>query len=45
MASVVSLDANFADFATLSASGKLSTVGFGTLEQGQMKEAERYSTV
>jgi cell surface protein SprA len=34
MASVVSLDANFADFATLSASGKLSTVGFGTLEQG-----------
>lgn len=33
MAAVASLDANFADFATLSATGNLSTIGFGTVEQ------------
>ncbi|MEH6763868.1 MAG: cell surface protein SprA [Aequorivita antarctica] len=33
-AAVVSMDANIADFATISATGKRSTVGFGTLEQG-----------
>jgi cell surface protein SprA len=34
MAAVVSLDTNLADLATLSASSKKSTVGFGSLEQG-----------
>ena len=33
-AALLSADANIADFATVSASGKRSTVGFGTLEQG-----------
>ena len=34
MASVVNLDTNFADLATVSATGKRSTAGFGSLEQG-----------
>lgn len=34
MAAVVNIDGNIADFATLSATGKMSTIGFGTLEQG-----------
>ena len=34
MAAVVNIDGNLADFATLSATGKISTIGFGTLEQG-----------
>ena len=34
MAAIVSLDTNFADLATLSATSKKSTVGFGSLEQG-----------
>jgi len=34
MAAVVNVDGNIADFATLSATGKMSTIGFGTLEQG-----------
>ncbi len=33
-AAVVSMDANIADFATISATGKRSTIGFGSLEQG-----------
>jgi len=33
-AALLSADANIADFATVSASGKRSTVGFGSLEQG-----------
>tara|TARA_R100000353_G_scaffold43121_1_gene34492 strand:- start:23604 stop:30794 length:7191 start_codon:yes stop_codon:yes gene_type:complete len=33
-AAVVSMDANLADFATVSATGKKSTVGFGSIEQG-----------
>lgn len=33
-AAVASLDANVADFATISASGRKSTVGFGSIEQG-----------
>ncbi len=33
-AAVVSMDANIADFATISATGRKSTVGFGSLEQG-----------
>ena len=34
MAAVVNLDANLADLATISATGKKSTAGFGSLEQG-----------
>lgn len=34
MAAVLNLDTNFADLATLSATTKKSTVGFGSLEQG-----------
>ena len=34
MAAVASMDTNFADFATLSATGNMSTIGFGTIEQG-----------
>ena len=33
-AAVLNLDANMADFANVSASGRRSTVGFGSLEQG-----------
>ena len=33
-AAVASMDANLADFATISATGKRSTVGFGGIEQG-----------
>ena len=34
MAAVVNLDTNLADLATISASSKKSTIGFGALEQG-----------
>ncbi|MEM8522000.1 cell surface protein SprA [Flavobacterium sp. PL12] len=34
MAAVVNVDSNLADFATVSASGRKSTIGFGALEQG-----------
>jgi cell surface protein SprA len=34
MAAILSLDTNFADFATISATGRMSTVGFGALEDG-----------
>ena len=33
MAATASMDTNFADFATLSATGNMSTIGFGTVEQ------------
>ena len=33
MAAIMSIDANMADFATISGTGKISTIGFGTLEQ------------
>ena len=33
MAATASLDTNFADFLTLSATGKMGTVGFGSIEQ------------
>ena len=33
-AAVVSMDANLADFANISATGRRSTTGFGTIEQG-----------
>ena len=34
MAAVLNVDTNFADFATISATGRKSTIGFGALEQG-----------
>ena len=34
MAAVLNIDSNLADFATVSASGRKSTIGFGALEQG-----------
>ncbi|WP_425556496.1 cell surface protein SprA [Flavobacterium chungnamense] len=34
MAAVANLDGNLADFANVSATGRMSTIGFGTLEQG-----------
>ncbi len=34
MAAVLNLDGNVADFATISATGRMSTIGFGGLEQG-----------
>ena len=34
MAALLNVDTNFADFATVSATGKKSTIGFGALEQG-----------
>ncbi|MFV8345080.1 cell surface protein SprA [Flavobacterium sp. ZB4P13] len=49
MAAVLNVDTNFADFATVSASGKKSTIGFGTLEQGpnerNREDTEQYSIV
>lgn len=34
MAAILNVDSNFADFATISATSKMSTIGFGALEQG-----------
>nr|WP_314839052.1 cell surface protein SprA [uncultured Flavobacterium sp.] len=34
MAAVLNIDTNLADFATVSASGRKTTIGFGSLEQG-----------
>jgi len=34
MAAILNIDTNMADFATISATGKKSTIGFGSLEQG-----------
>lgn len=34
MAAIASIDANFADFATISTTGRMSTIGFGSLEDG-----------
>ncbi|SHF71568.1 protein involved in gliding motility SprA [Flavobacterium fluvii] len=34
MAAVVNVDSNLADFATVSATGRTSTIGFGALEEG-----------
>lgn len=48
-AAVVSMDANMADFATVSAMGSMSTVGFGSLEQGanqrSMEDNQQYDVV
>jgi hypothetical protein len=38
MAAILSVDSNLADFATISATGKKSTIGFGALEQGPNQE-------
>ncbi len=49
MAAVLSIDSNIADFATLSASGKMSTIGFGTIEQGpnerSREDVQQYNIV
>ncbi len=49
MAAVVNIDANFADFATISATGKKSTIGFGSLEQGpnerSREDTQQYNIV
>ena len=48
-AAVVSMDANVADFATISATGRRSTVGFGSLEQGpnqrSREDLQQYNVV
>jgi len=48
-AAVASMDANLADFANISATGRRSTVGFGTLEQGpnqrSREDVQQYDVV
>ncbi len=48
-AAVAAMDANFADFANLSATGRVSTIGFGSLEQGpndrSREDVEEYDLV
>ncbi|MDB4115252.1 cell surface protein SprA, partial [Flavobacteriaceae bacterium] len=48
-AAVAAMDANFADFANLSATGRVSTIGFGSLEQGpndrSREDVEEYDFV
>lgn len=48
-AAIVSMDANVADFATVSATGSMSTVGFGSLEQGpnqrSLEDQQQYDMV
>ena len=49
MAAILSLDTNFADFATLSATGRMSTIGFGALDDGpnerSREDAQQYNIV
>ncbi len=40
MAAVVNIDSNLADFATVSATGKMSTIGFGSLEQTSLERSQ-----
>ncbi|HEU4789969.1 MAG TPA: cell surface protein SprA, partial [Flavobacterium sp.] len=40
MAAVVTVDSNLADFATVSATGKMNTIGFGTLEQSSSERSQ-----
>jgi len=40
MAAVVNIDTNLADFATISASGKMSTIGFGSLQQSSIERSQ-----
>ena len=39
MAAVLNMDANLADFATISGTGRMSTIGFGALEQGPQERS------
>ncbi|RTZ00338.1 cell surface protein SprA [Flavobacterium sp. RSP49] len=49
MAAVLNIDSNLADFATVSASGRKSTIGFGALEQGpnerSREDTQQYTIV
>ncbi|WP_395050838.1 cell surface protein SprA [Flavobacterium sp.] len=49
MAAVLNIDTNFADFATISATGRKSTIGFGGIEQGpndrSREDIEQYNIV
>ncbi|HEY4617767.1 MAG TPA: cell surface protein SprA [Flavobacterium sp.] len=49
MAAVLSIDSNLADFATVSATGKKSTIGFGALEEGpnerRREDIQQYNIV
>ena len=49
MAALLNVDTNFADFATVSATGKKSTIGFGALEQGpnerSREDTQQYNIV
>ena len=49
MAAILSLDTNLADFATISATGRMSTIGFGALEDGpnerSREDAQQYNIV
>lgn len=48
-AAIASMDANLADFANVSASGRKSTIGFGSIEQGpnqrSLEDTELYDVV
>ncbi|NDI97833.1 cell surface protein SprA [Flavobacterium sp. LaA7.5] len=49
MAAVGNMDANFADFATISATGRISTIGFGSVEQSpnerSREDSKQYDVV
>ncbi|WP_338408015.1 cell surface protein SprA [uncultured Flavobacterium sp.] len=49
MAALLNVDSNLADFATISATGKKSTIGFGALEQGpnerSREDTQQYNIV
>ncbi|KFF06828.1 T9SS outer membrane translocon Sov/SprA [Flavobacterium reichenbachii] len=49
MAALLNVDTNLADFATVSASGRKSTIGFGSLEQGanerDREDVQQYNIV
>ena len=49
MAALLNIDTNLADFATISATGKKSTIGFGALEQGpnerSREDSQQYNIV
>ncbi|NNM23666.1 MAG: cell surface protein SprA, partial [Flavobacteriaceae bacterium] len=48
-AAIASIDANLADFANISANGRISTIGFGSIEQGpnqrSLEDTELYDVV
>jgi cell surface protein SprA len=41
----ISVDSNLADFATISATGKKSTIGFGALEQGPNQNVKIFNNI